>query len=109
MRRALRQECLPPPAPVTTDDDEVHPFVIQDFLKVLKTAFLPKDIASRALQKGYAIRQGPAQPLAHEQGKWLDGTLRLAGRGNPGKQGGANIAQIEGAESADEHEGRGVG
>ncbi|KAG5925224.1 hypothetical protein E4U61_000001 [Claviceps capensis] len=70
---------------VTVCIDEVHPFVIQDFLKVLKTAFLPKDIASRALQKGYAIRQGPAQSLAHEQGKWLDGTLRLAGRGDPGE------------------------
>ncbi|KAG6065424.1 hypothetical protein E4U32_007394 [Claviceps aff. humidiphila group G2b] len=39
---------------------------VQPSLRLI--AFLPKDIASRALQRVYSIRQGPAQPLAPEDG-----------------------------------------
>ncbi|CCE31587.1 uncharacterized protein CPUR_05440 [Claviceps purpurea 20.1] len=40
------------------------PFVVDDFIRVLRTAFLPKDLAARAGKQIYCIRQGPAQPLA---------------------------------------------
>ncbi|KAG6203125.1 hypothetical protein E4U35_004614 [Claviceps purpurea] len=40
------------------------PFVVDDFVKALTTAFLPKDLAARNGKLIYSIRQGPAQPLA---------------------------------------------
>ncbi|KAG6195776.1 hypothetical protein E4U35_008261, partial [Claviceps purpurea] len=40
------------------------PFVVDDFMKALITAFLPKDLAARNGKLIYSIRQGPAQPLA---------------------------------------------
>jgi len=47
--------------PTTTG--ETPPFVIEDFMRALVSAFLPKDIAARAQSKIYRIRQGPAQPV----------------------------------------------
>ncbi|KAG5963049.1 hypothetical protein E4U57_006552 [Claviceps arundinis] len=38
--------------------------VYNQFSKVLRTAFLPKDLAARAGKQIYCIRQGPAQPLS---------------------------------------------
>ncbi|KAG5923558.1 hypothetical protein E4U61_003078 [Claviceps capensis] len=38
------------------------PFVIEDFVQVLVTAFMPKDLAARAQKMVHAIQQGPAQP-----------------------------------------------
>ncbi|KAG5944477.1 hypothetical protein E4U59_007153 [Claviceps monticola] len=61
----------PIPDGISLDDASLPPFVVQDFIGVLKTAFLPKDITSRALQKVYAIRQGPAQPLALFMGEFV--------------------------------------
>ncbi|KAG6025176.1 hypothetical protein E4U40_002810 [Claviceps sp. LM458 group G5] len=59
------------PDGASLDDASLPPFVVQDFLEVLKTACLPKNIAARALQKVYAIRQGPVQPLALFMGEFV--------------------------------------
>ncbi|KAG6156496.1 hypothetical protein E4U51_008227, partial [Claviceps purpurea] len=66
-----------PPAPSAhaMADAAPPPFVVDDFMKALITAFLPKDLAARNGKLIYSIQQGPAQPLAlflsqYEQGRW---------------------------------------
>ncbi|KAG6276177.1 hypothetical protein E4U48_001742 [Claviceps purpurea] len=39
------------------------PFVVEAFIQALVTAFMPKDLAARAVKMVHAIQQGPAQPL----------------------------------------------
>ncbi|KAG6059156.1 hypothetical protein E4U32_004204 [Claviceps aff. humidiphila group G2b] len=47
------------------------PFVIEDFIQVLVTAFMPKDLAARAQKMVHAIQQGPAQALSLFLGDYI--------------------------------------
>ncbi|KAG5969702.1 hypothetical protein E4U58_001134 [Claviceps cyperi] len=64
------------------DTDAPQPFVVDDFIKSLITAFMPKDLAARAGKQIYCIRQGPAQPLALFMGDYNSLCTR-AGRYGP--------------------------
>ncbi|KAG6063532.1 hypothetical protein E4U32_001173 [Claviceps aff. humidiphila group G2b] len=63
------------------DGASLLPFIVLDFIEVL----LPKDIASRALQRVYSIRQGPAQPLALFMGEFLSWCTRAGSLAPVGK------------------------
>ncbi|KAG5953200.1 hypothetical protein E4U57_005601 [Claviceps arundinis] len=60
------------------------PFVIEDFVQVLVTAFMPKDLAARAQKMVHAIQQGPAQALSlflGDYNKWCTRAGHLAPTG----------------------------
>ncbi|KAG6308475.1 hypothetical protein E4U44_007452 [Claviceps purpurea] len=60
------------------------PFVVEDFIQILVTAFMPKDLAARAQKMVHAIQQGPAQPLSlflGDYNKWCTRAGHLAPTG----------------------------